>query len=202
MDAQRRGEKMESSQQQNQEAGQAQQVADQAREKVGEAAEQAKETAQSVAGQAQERVRQQVDQRSTEAGERVGGTAADIRSVGEELRNQGKEGPAKIADQAADRIERAGSYLRDSDSDRLLNDLEDFGRRRPWAVFAGAAVAGIAAARFLKASSRERYSRLQNPNAPGAASGSRSELSAPTPPATETAATTQPADVPTPAGVR
>src|SRR4051794_5611914 len=145
MEAQRRGEKMESSQQQNQESGQAQQVADQAREKVGEAAEQAKETAQNVAGQAQERIRQQVDQRSTDAGEQVGGTAADIRSVGEELRNQGKEGPAKIADQAADRIERAGSYLRDSDSDRLLNDLEDFGRRRPWAVFAGAAVAGIAA---------------------------------------------------------
>jgi hypothetical protein len=149
---------MEASQQQQQESGQARQVAEQAREKAGEAAEQAKQKAQSLAGQAQDRIRQQVDQRSTEAGERVGSTARDVRSVGDELRNQSKEGPAKIAEQAADRIDRAGTYLRDSDADRILNDVEDFGRSRPWAVLAGAVVAGFAAARFLKASSRQRYS--------------------------------------------
>jgi uncharacterized protein YjbJ (UPF0337 family) len=143
-------------------------TADQAKEKVSEAAEQAKDKASEVAGQAGDRVRDfageaqqqartQIDQRSTEAGERVTGTADDLRSVGEELRNQGKEGPAKIADQAADRIERAGSYLRDSDADRLLHDAEDFGRRRPWAVLAGGVVLGVAAARVLRASARDRY---------------------------------------------
>jgi hypothetical protein len=152
----------ESSQQYEQEAGQPQQVADQAREKVGEAASQAREKAQSVASQAQDRIRERVDQRSTQAGERVGSTARDIRSVGDELRNQGKEGPAKIAEQAADRIDLAGTYLRDSDADRILNDVEDFGRSRPWAVLAGAVVAGFAAARFLKASSRQRYSSRQS----------------------------------------
>ena len=82
--------------------------------------------------------------------------------MGEELRKQGKEGPAKVVTQAAERIEGAGSYLRDSDSNRILNDVEDFGRSRPWAVLAGATLAGIAAARFLKASSRERYSSRQS----------------------------------------
>src|SRR5690242_3725923 len=140
---------MESSQRQDQDSGSAQQTADQAREKVGEAADQAKEKAQNVKSQAQDRVREQVDQRSTEVGERVSGTAGDIRSVGQELRNQGKDGPARFADQAADRIESAGSYLRDADADRILNDVEDFGRQRPWAVLAGAVVVGVAAARFL-----------------------------------------------------
>jgi len=48
-------------------------------------------------------------------------------------------------------------YGSDSDADRILSDAEDFGRRQPWVVLAGAAAVGLAAARFLKASSRERY---------------------------------------------
>ena len=190
---------MEASQGQDQK-GQTEQVADQAREKVGEAAEQAKETAQNLATQAQHTVRQQVDQRSTAIGERVSGTASDIRSVGEHLRSQGKDGPARVAEQAADRIERSGSYLRDSDADRILNDVEEFGRRRPWAVLAGAAVAGFAAARFLKASSRERYSSRQG-NGPAAASSER-QLPPPATPATETAGTSVHSEgLATPAGV-
>jgi len=190
---------MEESQGQDQQAGQAQQAAEQAREKVGEATEQAKEQARSLAGQAQDRIREQVDQRSTQAGERVGGTAEDVRSVGEQLRNQGKDGPARIVDQAADRIERAGSYLRDSDADRILNDVEDFGRRNPWAMLAGAAIAGFAAARFLKASSRERYSSRQS-----YVSGQRPrpQLETPTGATTGTRATGPSEQVATPAGVR
>jgi hypothetical protein len=178
------------------ETGQAQQVADQAREKVGEAAEQAREKAQGLAGQAQDRFREQVNQRSTDAGDRVGSTAQDIRSVGEELRNQGKEGPAKIAEQAAERIDRAGTYLRDSDADRILSDAEDFGRSRPWAVLAGAVVVGFAAARFLKASSRQRYSERQGVGA----AGTTRQLPASSPTAQTPAVETETAR--TPAGVR
>jgi hypothetical protein len=192
---------MEASQEQHQQSGQSQQTADEAREKIGEAAEKAKETAHSAASQAQDKVRVQVDQRSTEVGERVGGTAGDIRSVGEALRQQGKDGPAKVAEQAADRVERAGKYLRESDADRILNDVEDFGRRRPWAVLAGAAIAGFAAARFLKASSRERYSSRQGKGV--AASRTAGELSPPVTPATETSGAAASSEgVATPAGVR
>ena len=103
------------------------------------------------------RVRDQVDQRSTQAGERVGSTAQDIRSVGEELREQGKDQPAKLAEQAAQRAESLGDYLQRSDGDTILRDVEDFGRRQPWAVIAGGVALGFAASRFLKASSRRRY---------------------------------------------
>ena len=99
-------------------------------------------------------LRSQVDQRSTEAGQTVGGLASDVRSVGEQLREQGKDQPAKLAEQAADRAERLGGYLKQSDADRILGDVEDFGRRQPWAVIAGGLALGLVASRFLKASSQ------------------------------------------------
>ena len=121
----------------------------------------AKDKAQEAAGEAKERagaqLRSQVEQRSTDAGERVGGFAADVRSVSETLREQGKDQPAKLAEQAADRADRLSSYLKDNGADRILHDVEDLGRRQPWAVIAGGVALGFAASRFLKASSSRRY---------------------------------------------
>jgi len=119
--------------------------------------EQAQEKVQEASGQAKGRLREQVDRRSTQAGERVGSAAQDARSVGEELRRQGKEAPARLADQAADRAERLGGYLQESDADRILRDVEELGRKQPWAVVAGGLALGFVASRFLKASSRRRY---------------------------------------------
>jgi hypothetical protein len=123
--------------------------------------DQAKEQAQQAAGQAKGRLREQVDQRSTEAGEKVGTFATDVRSVGDQLREQGKDQPAKLADQAAERAERVGDYLKHNDADRILGDVEDFGRRQPWVVVAGGLMLGLAASRFLKASSSRRYEQRQ-----------------------------------------
>jgi ElaB/YqjD/DUF883 family membrane-anchored ribosome-binding protein len=132
-------------------------VAGQAQEKAQELAGQAGEQAKQAAGQAKDRLREQVDQRSTQAGEQVASQAGDIRSVAEQLREQGKDKPAQMAEQAADKVESVGSYLRDSDADRILGDVEDFARQRPWAVIAGGIAIGFAASRFLKASSSDRY---------------------------------------------
>jgi hypothetical protein len=123
------------------------------------AAENAKQAAQGAAERVQGMAREQVDQRSTEAGERVSSVASDLRGVGDQLRSQQNEGGAKIAEQAAERAERAGSYLTEANADRILADAEDFGRRQPWLVLAGGVALGVAAARFLKASSADRYSR-------------------------------------------
>ena len=129
----------------------------QAQDKAQEVAGQAQEKAQQAAGQAKEQVRTQVDTRSTQAGEQVSQQAGDIRTVAEKLREEGKDGPAKVADQAAERIEKVGSYLQQSDADRILGDVEDFARQRPMAVMAGGIALGFLASRFLKASQGERY---------------------------------------------
>jgi hypothetical protein len=119
-----------------------------------------------------ERLKEQVDQRSTQAGEQVNTVAGDVRSVAGELRNQGKDKPAQYAEQAAERVQNVGQWLERSDGDQILRDVEGFARRNPWAVAAGGLVLGLAASRFLKASSSERYrSSLSSANGSNGNSG-------------------------------
>jgi hypothetical protein len=132
-------------------------VKEQAQEKAQQVRDQAGEQVRQATGQARDRMREQVDQRSTQAGEQVNQHASDMRDVAQQLREQGKEGPAKIADQAAGHVERAGSWLKESDADRILSDVEDFARGNPWAVAAGGIALGFAASRVMKASSSRRY---------------------------------------------
>ncbi len=130
----------------------AEQAAEQAREKAEPALRQARGRAEELRGQAGNRVRGQVDTRSTDAGEQVQALAGAVRTSSEDLRGQGREREAKVAEQAAERAERAGAYLRDSDADRILGDVEAFARERPWLVVVTGAALGFLAARFLKAS--------------------------------------------------
>jgi hypothetical protein len=44
-----------------------------------------------------ERLKEQVDQRSTQAGQQVNTVADDVRTVAGELRNQGKDTPTQYA---------------------------------------------------------------------------------------------------------
>jgi hypothetical protein len=135
-----------------------------AKAKAGEVAEQAQKQARHAAGQAREQVRTQIDQRSTQAGEKVNQQGSDLRAVGEQLRQQGKDGPADLADKAAHQVERAGSWLTDSSADEILGDVEQAARKNPWAVVAGGVALGFVAARFLGASSRERYRARAEPS--------------------------------------
>jgi hypothetical protein len=133
-------------------------AAEQAQQKVQDVGRQAQQQAHNLAGQARDRIRGQVDQRSTQAGEQIAGQADDIRTVARQLREQGKDTPAQLAEQAARQGDRVASYLQESDAHRMIGDAESFARRRPWAVAAGGIALGFAASRFLKSSSQQRYS--------------------------------------------
>jgi hypothetical protein len=154
-----------------------------AQEKAQDAAGQAQEKAQQAAGEARNRVRDEVDTRSTQAGQQAETVANDVRSVGEHLRAEGKDKPAELADKAAARVADLGDYLKRSDGDAILRDVERFGRDKPWAVMAGGVVLGIAASRFLKASSSRRYHEQESsPNLPARTTDvDRDVLEAPTP---------------------
>jgi hypothetical protein len=130
--------------------GTAQEVASQAKEQVQQKAEEVK-------GRASQRVREQLDSRSSQLGEQIAPFAAALRNGARQLEQDGSAGGARTAHRAADQVERLAGYLGDSSSDRLLADLERFGRRRPWAAGAVGAVLGFVGARFLKASSESRY---------------------------------------------
>lgn len=134
-----------------------------ARAKAQEVAGQAQEQAQAAAGQAQAKLREQLDQRSSQLAEQISQQTSDLRSVSEALREQGKDSPAQAADRLAGYAEKVGGYLRETKADAMLGDAEDFGRRQPATVAAGALALGFAASRFLKASSSRRYSARNNP---------------------------------------
>ena len=80
-----------------------------------------------------------------------------MRSIAQELRNQGKDTPANLAEQVANQADRVGDYLKGASGDRILRDVEDFARRQPMLVAAASLALGFAASRFLKASSSRRY---------------------------------------------
>ena len=128
-----------------------------AENQVRDKAQVAQDKARGALGQARGRISDQVDQRSTQAGERISQQAADVRSVAEQLRSQGNDGPANVAEQVAGQADRVGDYLKGASGDRILQDVEDFARRQPMLVAAGALALGFAASRFLKASSSRRY---------------------------------------------
>ncbi len=132
----------------------AQEKAQQVREKAQPALGQARQKTEELRGQAGSRLREQVDTRSTQAGDQVQSVAEAVRTTSEQLRGQGQERPATVADQAAEGVERLGGYLRESDADRILGDVEEFARRQPWLIAILGAGVGFVAARFLKASSR------------------------------------------------
>jgi hypothetical protein len=112
-----------------------------------------------------------------------------MRTASEQLREQGKDQAAKPMEQAAQRVESAGRWLRDSDGDRILHDVEDFGRRNPLAVAAGGLAIGFALSRLLKASSSDRYHGRTTPPTGGNGNG-RAPL--PQPVATPRPATSPP----------
>src|ERR687896_2571220 len=100
-------------------------------EKAREVAGQAQDKAREAAGQARGRASQEVDRRSTQAGEQVSSNASDARSVVDELRKQGKDGPARYVEQAADRAERLGGYPPGSDRGPILSAIGELSRPHP-----------------------------------------------------------------------
>jgi ElaB/YqjD/DUF883 family membrane-anchored ribosome-binding protein len=138
-------------------ASQQEGLSEQASAKVQEATSMAQEKASDLREQGSARLREQVDQRSTQVGSQAKSLAEALRRSGRDLETQGNGNAAQLTSQVADRIERAGSYLEEMRGEDLMRDVESFARRRPWMLAGVGLLAGVAAARFMKASSEQRY---------------------------------------------
>ena len=137
-------------------------VKDKGEEFVSTAQEQVSAKAHELGGEASSQVREQLDQRSTEAGEQVQAMGHALQSGVEQLRSEGKDVPAKVIAQVAERAEHLGAYLQSAQADQMLTDLERFARRRPWVTAGVGVVAGLVASRFVKASADRRYESSRN----------------------------------------
>jgi ElaB/YqjD/DUF883 family membrane-anchored ribosome-binding protein len=128
---------------------------------VGEKVDQAKDVVSAQATEVAEHGRgmlqEQLSQRSTQLGDRVGSAAQALRRVAEQSRIDGDDQQARLVEQAADRGERLSAYLTRADGQQLLAEAEDFARRQPWMIAGAGLAVGLVVARALKASSGTRY---------------------------------------------
>ena len=120
--------------------------------------------AQRLVGKAQEQVGGRVSasaaQLKGQASGVVGNFAEAIRQVGQQYREQNRGLVGDLAERGAQEAQRLAEYLERTDVDDLVRQLEGVARRRPAAFYGGAFALGLAGARFLKSSRRQRDTQL------------------------------------------
>ena len=126
-------------------------------ELVSRAQEEVQEKTAELRVEAGSRLREQIDSRSTEVGRQIQSVGEALNRSSDQLRTKHEDMPAELLDQVARRAEEFGGYLESVNADRMLSDIEDFARRRPWLAASAGLLAGFVASRFLKASSERRY---------------------------------------------
>lgn len=138
-----------------------QHIKDMAREHGAAAVEQVKAGVQSATHKAQEAGRSFFMTQKETLASKVSQYAEAARSASQCLSGGETNMLAEPARKAADGLERVSTFLRDTEPEDMLHEVESFTRRRPEVVFGGLFIAGLAAARFLKASGdRARQRRM------------------------------------------
>lgn len=105
----------------------------------------ASENVQDVKQSAKEQLAREKDH----AAKDLGSFAGALRKAAHESGNDGS--PARMAEWAADGLERVSATLRSNDLNGMMHQVESFARSQPVAFFFAAAAAGFLATRFLKA---------------------------------------------------
>lgn len=138
------------------------QMTETARTAAGEVASSAKDQARSLVGEAREeaghvtddvrsRIREETQNQTQRASENLRQWSQDLA----EMADQGKEeSPVRdVVHQVAQSGRGAADFLEDRGFDGLMEEAKGFARRKPTAFLIGAAVAGFAVGRVIKASS-------------------------------------------------
>ena len=112
----------------------------------------AKETARDLERKAEERA----DRWTTSMGRQAESLARALRVARDSLWTEGEERMATVVEQAAEQVARVSGYLEDENPSAMLDDLAELGRRNPGAFLGSAFTLGLAAGRFLRASSPDR----------------------------------------------
>src|SRR5215211_1764390 len=118
--------------------------------------QQAKQTTGEIVNQVQQRAGSQITQQKESAASDLSTVVNAVRKFGESLAGEAN-GPiaryaAQYGDTAANKLERLSTYIREQDPKQLLDDVQNFGRRRPAWLLGGAFILGFAGARLIKSS--------------------------------------------------
>lgn len=126
-----------------------------------DAAQATKEQARAVVSDATDAVRSSLTQQKDGAASSLGSFAGALRKAARETDGEG-QGVGRMAEWAADGLERVSSTLRSKDLDGMVREVGSFARSQPVAFFFAAAAAGFLATRFLKAGSQP-HAETQEP---------------------------------------
>jgi hypothetical protein len=114
-------------------------------------------TTHGLLGDIKQNVTWRVDEQKNRAADGLGGIANVFRSASNELRNE-NEVVAQYVDMASDQLRRFADQIRQKGVTDMLDDVQDFARRRPALFIGGAFLVGLGIARFLKSSAgRQAY---------------------------------------------
>jgi|SRR5215216_3064246 len=117
----------------------------------------AKKAGGEIVNQVQQQAGSQIERQKETAANELSKVVNAVRRVGETLSGEAANGPisryaAEYSDKAADTLERFTNYIREQDGRRLLNDVQNFGRRQPALLLGGAFLLGFAGARLIRSS--------------------------------------------------
>ena len=117
----------------------------------------AKQAGGEIVNQVQQKAGSQFAEQKESAASDLSHVVQAVRRFGESLAGEQGSGPiaryaAEYGDKAAESLERFSTYIREQDPKQLLNDVQNFGRRRPVLLIGGAFLLGFAGARLLKSS--------------------------------------------------
>lgn len=122
-------------------------------DRLGEATQDLAERAVDLA---QQRVGTEVDSQLGRAADVLHQVAEAVRKSGDEIRGDQPQ-VASLTETAARQVDRASDFLRGTDVEGVVHEVETFARRQPVLFLGGAVALGALAARFLKASPETRY---------------------------------------------
>ena len=116
----------------------------------------AKQAGGEIVNQVQQQAGTQIDRQKETAANELSQVVNAVRQFGQNLSGQAN-GPiaryaAEYGDKAANSLERFSNYIREQDARRLLNDVQNFGRRQPALLIGGAFLLGFAGARLIRSS--------------------------------------------------
>lgn len=122
------------------------------KEQAADLGRKATQGARQVATQAQSQAQSRLERGKAEAAITLSSVATSLLNSGTQLRDGEQAMAGEYVERAARQIERAAHFVQTADVREMVDQVEDFARRRP-AMFIGSAfAAGLLAARFLKSS--------------------------------------------------
>jgi len=127
---------------------------------IGEVKNRIADQARNTVQQAREKAASTVNERKGELAGSVTSVAGAVRGATDQLRGEGHDHIAGYTEALAEQADRVARYLRDTDLNRVRDDVEDLARRQPALVIGGALLLGLLAARFFKSSERRRQENL------------------------------------------